>query len=353
MNRLRLYLTLGLGTVGSIIGIASGANSLLGGGGGAPGTGGGASSTYQPGGQPQADQGWQGLLQQFLGGQGGESGAIQPQIAQAFQQLLGIPTSGVSQAGQQAGQQYGGLSQLAQQYQQQMQGQAGVNQGAQQNLMNAGNQLWQTAQDPQQQLQQQLQQQVTDSSRANASAAGLGTSAQGVGTENQAMQNFLLNWQNQQLGRQATGLQGMAGAYQGAGQQGQQAGQNLAGSMAFGAMQPQYTLQQGNVPFQQAQMAAGAPFGYANQYSGAEGALLQQMMGGMGAIDPYLGLGQSASQAGFGQQQTGLNNLTTGLGQFGNQMNNPGSWLSQLFSGGGQQASQQPGDVFGGNWGPV
>ena len=43
----------------------------------------------------------------------------------------------------------------------------------------------------------------------------------------------------------------------------------------------------------------------------------------MGGIDPYLGLGQSASNIGFGQQQTGLNNLSSGLGQ-----------LSQLYSGG-------------------
>ena len=41
------------------------------------------------------------------------------------------------------------------------------------------------------------------------------------------MNNFLINWQNQQLGRQLAGLQGMQGAMSASGNLGQQAGTAL------------------------------------------------------------------------------------------------------------------------------
>jgi len=238
-----------LATVAAVVGIGAGANSIYqstrnrGGGGG--GGGGGASAVYQPQGQGTIDQDWLKIFQQYL-----DQGGDLQKLMQIFVPIL--------------------------------QQQAGVSAGAQKDLMGAGGQLWQTAQDPQNALRDKLQQQVTDASRAGTSARGIGMGGEAAGIENQDVQNFLMNWQNQQLQRQATGLQGMTGAYNEAGRQGQGVGQNLSGAA---------TMQ--TLP-------------------------MQQLLAALGAGGNYLGIGQSASNIGFGQQQTGLNNLTTGLGQLSN-----------------------------------
>jgi hypothetical protein len=203
---------------------------------------------------------------------------------------------------------YQGLAGMTPQMMQTLMGQAGTAQGAQQNLMGAGNQLWNTAQDPQNALRNQMQQQVTDASRAGSSARGIGMGAQGAGLENQDVSNFLMNWQNQQLGRQAQGLQGMTGAYNQAGQQGNAVGQNLAGAMNMGALGPQF-LQQG----------AQYPFDIANMYGGGMNAnFYNPMLQGMQGAQNYMNTGVPASGYSFAAGQTGLRNATNalqGLGQ--------------------------------------
>ena len=318
-----------LATVASVIGIGAGGlsiyNGLKGGGGG----GGGGGSTYVPTGSGAADQTWQDLLKQLQGGNSAAYGAMSPEIMASFQKLLGIDTSGLSRAGAAAGQGYGTAADLASRYSGQLGQQAGVNYGAQQNLMGAGNQLWQTALDPQKQLQQQLQQQTQDQSRAASSSRGIGMGAESAGLENDAMRNFMLQWQNQQLSRQAQGLQGMTGAYGQAGAQGREGGQNLTGSLEMAGMNPQLLQMMGQVPYQMNVQAAGAPMNYANMFSQAQGGASGLDSNIMSQIIPYLYAGQGASGQAFGQYQTGLNNLTTGMDQLGK---NWGS-LSQLFSG--------------------
>ena len=76
-------------------------------------------------------------------------------------------------------------------------------------MTSAANQVWNTANDPQNALYNQQSNLAQQQAQALAASSGLGTSGAGVGSENQAMQNFNLGWQNNLLNRQATGLQGL------------------------------------------------------------------------------------------------------------------------------------------------
>lgn len=312
IRHIRLFLCLGLGTVGSIIGIGSGVNNLFGGSG--AGNTNSQTGQYTPSGQGSADTLWQQLLGQSAGGSGGATSALTPQLLQAFQQMIAMSPQIQQQYGGLAGQAQGGAGQLAN------------NAGA---LTGAGNQVFNTAMDPQSALFSQMSQQVQDQSRAADSARGIGMSGQSAGNEANALSNFDINWQNQQLGRQTQGLQGLESAYQGA-------GQNLTGALNMGSLSPQFLTQGSSFPFQAA-----------NQYSGAQAGTNQLNTGLLSQIIPYLNYGQGATNNTFGQQQTGLNNLTTGLGQLGtlfggNQnFNTPGL---------GQQLSQFNMPNYGSNW---
>jgi hypothetical protein len=107
-----------------------------------------------------------------------------------------------------------------------MQGQRGVPQEVQP-LIDAGNQTYQTALDPRGELYGRTAQHVQEQSRAATSARGVGMSPYSAGVENDAMRNFNIDWQNAQLGRQATGVSAMTGATNSAvGAAGFGAGQN-------------------------------------------------------------------------------------------------------------------------------
>lgn len=298
-----------LGPIASIIGIGSGASNLLGGGG--PGQTNSQTGQYTPSGQGNADQLWQALLGQGAGASTGATNAINPALMQSFQSML--------QANPQMMQLFSGLSQQAQQGAGTLQNQAGVAGQGQQALMGAGNQLWQTAQDPQNALFNQLQQQVTDQSRAADSARGIGMSGQSAGNEANALSNFDINWQNQQLGRQLQGLQGMGQAYQGAAQQGNQLSQDLTGGLTMGGLSPQY-LQQG----------LGYPMQAASQYSGAQSGSNALGAGWLSQIIPYLNYGQGATQNTFGQQQGNYGNIIGGLNSLGSLFSNNGNPLGQF-----------------------
>jgi len=76
----------------------------------------------------------------------------------------------------------------------------------------AGQNTYNTALDPQQQLQDRTQQRVVDASRAGSSARGLAMSPYSAGIENEAVKNFNIDWQNQQLNRQVAGTNALVGA---------------------------------------------------------------------------------------------------------------------------------------------
>ena len=290
-----------LATVASVIGIGAGGLSLFNGLRGGGGQQGGSSnaSTYVPTGLGSADQTWQQVLQQLTGGAGGLAGVANPAILQAFNRMMGIDTGPLVNAGRNSGDYLFNL--------------AGNQDAMHNNLVNQGNQagaagtqLWQTALDPQNALRNQLQQQVTDASRAGTTARGIGMSPQAAGIENQDVSNFLINWQNQQLGRQIAAAQGMGQAYDQAGRD-YTGGSNLATSAAGNLLQSQLT------PYQIQQMAYGSPLQYAQQAAGAQGGIDQQLGGVLSAIIPYLNSGQGATSQLFGQNQANLSNTMSGL----------------------------------------
>lgn len=86
-------------------------------------------------------------------------------------------------------------------------------QQSQGNLYAGGNQVLQTSQDPQKELYNRTLANITDQSRASQYARGIQSSPYGAALENVANQNFNIDWQNQQLARQAQGLQAAQGAY--------------------------------------------------------------------------------------------------------------------------------------------
>lgn len=263
-----------LGPIASVVGIGSGLNSLFGGGQGGNSGGG----TYVPTGRPQVDQSWLTALAPLI-----------RSITQEQQNISGPVNTGY--AATQPGGQFGYLPTLLQQFGNTMINSAGQDQANQGLLSTAGNQTFQTALDPQNALRNQLQQQVMDASRAGTSARGIGMGGEAAGIENQDVQNFLMNWQNGQLGRQLAGLQGMQGAMSASGNLGGQAGSALGQGGQFynaGAM----------FPFETAQGYSQALGGPMSQF----GNLSPQMLG-------YLGLGNNAAQQGFNNQQSGLNTL--------------------------------------------
>jgi len=303
-----------LGTIASVIGIGSGVKNLTS---GSQQGGSSNSNAYVPTGLGTADQTWQGALTAALQ-QAQQSGAqISPALLQGFQQMMNVPTQGLTGAANYAGQMYGNLANTAQGYQQTMQGQAGQNYANQAPLLAAGNSVWNAAQDPQNALRNQLQQQVTDASRAGSSARGIGMGGEGAGMESQAINDFLNQWQQQQLARQVQGAQAMGTAYGQAGQQGTAGNQALMNSMQMGALAPTYAASAGSTPYDAQMQVAQTPFNAAQQYQQGSQGIGSQYGGILSSIIPYLNSGQGATTNLFNQQQTGLNSLTTGLNQLG------------------------------------
>lgn len=157
-------------------------------------------------------------------------------------------------------------------------------------LWQAGQNTYQTALDPQRALYNQTLGDVQDQVRTADSLRGIAMSPTSAGNEADAISKFNIDWQNAQLGRQLSGLQGFA-----------QSGNTAANAGVAGAAQQ------------------------------------------------------------FAQNQTGLNNLTTGLGQIfgtpgtnigglnfgGSAPNGIGSWLNNLFSSGGGAAGGSGGSTAG------
>jgi hypothetical protein len=250
----------------------------------APGTSGGGNSYYTPTGLGSADQSWQNLLTQQIGNQGTLNSTTLPYYQQSLSGGLNAQNQyapAYQNAANTAGQQYSALGG-------QFINAADQNFGAQQGLLNAGQQVYQTALDPQNALYNRTVQQLQDQTGTTNSMYGLGSSAAGAGVANQALSNFNIDWQNQQLQRQLQGLQGYG---QAAGQAGQLAGQGAA----LGGAGAGYTLQGGQLPYQTAQGVASYPGQLAGQYaSGLEQGPLSSANAISSQIIPYLNYGAGA-----------------------------------------------------------
>lgn len=258
-----------------------------------------------------------------------------PNIQQAYGKLMGIDTSGLVAAGQQAGQQFGGLADLAQLYGGQLGQQANQQFAAGQDIYNLGR-------DPNNQLHDRMQQQVVDNSRAGQSARGLAMGPYGAGLENKAVGDFNMDWQNQLLGRASQGLQGMNQAnYLG--------GMDLSNSMGMASQAPGYTMAAGQAPIQAQQTAYGLPMdwsqmymqalmgtqgavagGYGNYLGGTQGAQNQMYNTDLQRMDLHNQMQQQAQYglAGGGQSQTGfMGGSQSGFG-------NPSNWMGMGGMGG-------------------
>ncbi len=302
---------------GAAVGVLG--TSLLGGSSSGGGNG-GNSPMYMPTGEAAVDQSWQNMYNQQGQIANQTNQQTSPYYGQSLAQGEAVNYQPYLQGAQQAGNMYGQVGQAAQG---QMAGygqQAQTALGQQQQMYGAGNQIMQTAFDPQQALYQQTQQQVTDQTRAGQAARGLGNSAEGSMEESNAMSNFDINWQNAQLQRQAQGISSGVAANQAGVQQGNLYGQNQQAGLAAGNTAATAYGLQGQTPMQAQQYAAAQPGTVANQY--------QQYMAGqqgmnttaMNGAQSYMGLGQTAGNANYNAstaQNAANTQLFTQLGTAG------------------------------------
>lgn len=182
--------------------------------------------------------------------------------------------------------------------------------------MPAAGQVLNTAFDPQSQLYNYLQNQNLQQTQAINAGAGLATTPYGAGTEALSNQQFNMNWQNQQLGRQLSGLQGYGQAL------GNAANVAGVGGQMFGAG-GQLMGQGTNVMGAGQQLAAGAP-GQFYQASGLPYATYNQLGNDQYAnINAFLSGGSGAGNLANIENQGWQNYL-----QLGNQAN---SVANQLY----------------------
>ncbi len=213
-------------------------------------------------------QGLQGLAGQ---GQGLTSNIVNNPYAGAYQGAAGA-----------AGGQLGTLG-----------GQAGSASGS---LYGSGASILNTAFDPQNALYNRTQQQNQDQTGAMLAATGVGATPYGAAVMGQNNSNFNIDWQNQQLQRQAQGIQSANQAYAGGGQQG-----------TLGA---QSTLGAGQLPY-------STSVGISNAGLGALGTEQGLYQGVTGAADQYLGLANTGYQDQLGQynaQDQQFTQMLSGLG---------------------------------------
>ena len=374
----------------------------------ASGGSGGGGSYYVPSGLSQADQQWQGL-QTSNANTYYDNTNTQNQIALQAEQA-GINNNNLygnayQNAANSAGQQYGNLASAQQGYGNTMagygsqlggyanqvagianqlaplanvyNGQAGANYGTQQQLLSAGQQVYQNSLDPQKALYNRSAQQLQDQTGATNSMYGLGSSAAGAGVANQAMSNFNIDWNAQQLQNQIAGLGAYNSAASTANGYGQLGNSDIAGvqgvysnqasaygdasSLLSGAAN-QYngaanmfsgaagnTLTGGQIPYSTGQSIAATPGNLANTYGsylnqnvyGPAQSIQQQaipyMNAGIGAQSlPYQNAYNNAQATGgaVGSAIQGLGSAAQNAGSLGNMFSGTtGSFGSGDFSG--------------------
>jgi hypothetical protein len=196
---------------------------------------------------------------------------------------------GTAQQGANIGALGGGLTGAAPGF---AQGALGTNAG----LAAAQQQILQSGMDPQSALYNRTAQQTLDQQNAINAMSGVGTSPYGAGVAGQTMANFNIDWQNQQLQRQAQAAQAASSL----------AGQQLAGTTGAANILNQL-------------MTGGANIGLGGltaQQAGIQGGA--NLLGGLTSQGGQLGL--SAAQQQLANLQAGgglLQNLTTAGGTQG------------------------------------
>jgi len=229
-------------------------------------------NTWQPGNQNLNN--FNNSFTSTVGNNLAQGSAAAPGWQQYLSQLTTNPYQGGAQAASgQAGQAYTNAGNSAI-------GNAGT-------LNAAGNQLYQTAFDPQSALYNRTYQQTMDQVNANEAARGITNSGYGADLANQASSNFNIDWQNQQLQRQLQGVQGASSAFANAGQEGTTGAQSLN----LGGQTPLNTYNSGVSALGQGLGTYGAGTNAQNQNALAQ--IMQYLQ---------LGANQSNAQGGFNNQ---------------------------------------------------
>lgn len=330
------------------VSIGSNLASDFGGGGSSGGGFSGGSSpppTYIPQNQPGADQSYYNLAQAMVPYASSIPNYVLPQAQNAVGNLTANPyltgyqtaanAAGIYSAGTVApGQQSGAAT---------LQGLGAQSTPYAQSLLQSGqasvpyaNQILQTGFDPQNALYNRTAQQLSDQTNAINSMYGLSSSPYGAGVAGHAMENFNIDWQNQQLQRQTQAAQGygsilsggvnaygsgladVAKAYGGAGDLGTQA----AGTMTAAGALPYTTYQGGQNDILSA----------LNNYSSTGTNSFGLDQNTLNALAAYLKLGQSATsigQAGAAQNFGNNQSIGSGIAQGLSQLGGP---LSSLFN---------------------
>lgn len=278
----------------------------------------GGTPNYVPTGSSNADANLQNLQNQQFGAATSYPNYALPQYQSISNDLVNNPyAQGAQQAGVNAGAAAGSIAN--QQYTA-----AGTLQGMGSQAAPYGQQILQTGFDPQQALYNRTQQQTMDQLQAANAMSGLSGSPYGAGVVGQGISNFNIDWQNQQLQRQATAAQGY-GALNSA------VGQDFSGAGALGSAAVGNYQNAGAIPYttstgiSQTQLGGLGALGAGIQGSYAPAQTLAN------DYQSYLGLGNnatsqlnSAQNSNFGQQlnafnaqQAQNNSSLAGLGALG------------------------------------
>lgn len=340
-----------LGSAAAVVGIAAGLNSLFGGGGQPPSPG---NFIYaNPAQQGQASQTWMDALNRAIPASTGLSSLVTPSLMSTLGAGLNVPTTGLAGLPPQLQAAYSQLGSTDQLYANLL---GGAGAQALSTLPQAGISTYLNALDPQQKLHDFLMQQTLEQSGAGQAQRGIQMGGVGQGLSDDAARMFEMDWQNQLLGRQISGLTALERSM---------AGGSQIGSGDFGAS----ASLMGQVP---GALTAGAAapqsaFGIQSNYLSS---LLNSLGGGLqtyginplfqlqNQIIPFLNQGAGAGASAFGgalqgygmqsqNQAAGVEGLMTGLTQLGNSPK-LGSWLNSMWgsgTGGGGGTTLDPATI--------
>ena len=217
------------------------------------------------------------------------------------QNIVNNPYSGGYQAaaGTAAGL-YGQLSPLAT-------GASSALYGAGNQALGAGSAILQAGFDPQKQLYSQVQNQNSQQNLAQLANMGVAATPYGAGVAGQENTNFNLDWQNNQLQREATA----ASAYGGLNQTAQN---DFAAGGQQGQLGAQAALMQGQLPWQTSNAINQSAIGALGQQQGLYG---NAQAGAANYLQSDFGASQTAYQDQLQQSQNMWGGIGGLLGQFG------------------------------------
>lgn len=311
-------------SVGSALADSGGGSS-----GGALPTSGGSPSIYQPQNPGWADTNYQALVNSFAPGAQGYYGSIAPQIGSYAQQALNNPYAPAALQGA------SNISSLAANTvaPAQLAG-AQALQGAGMSALPYGATLLGAGFDPEHALYNRTQQQYLDQLSAVNASSGLSGTPYGAGVIGQGLENFNIDWQNNQLNRELAATQGYGNLISGA-------GRSLAGASALGTSGLDTLQSSFNLPYQTYQGQLGNDLGVLGTENQLTTGALGPAQQGVSDLGQYLQLTGSAGnlalanqQAGFNQGQTVGGNIGTSIASLANTFSDPNtlSALGNIFA---------------------